>query len=129
MPKNEYEKENGDTKLKTCPFCGGEAEMQIRLAIPKPSHTLPARAWVSCKCCGAAIVINEKEIKEAVAERIEKAWNHRAGSEGKNLVSIEDVLTLINDTGGCDAAEEYTRGWDAACDELHKRIAEMLPIV
>lgn len=117
MEKNESGKEYENMKIKACPFCGGEAEIQIRLSN------------ICCKHCGATLTINEQEIKKAVAKELGEVWNRRVRDEGRDLVSIEDVLALINDTGGCDATEEYTRGWDAALDELYVRISEMLPIM
>ena len=37
---------------------------------------------------------------------------------------VEAVLELIKEMGGCDAGDEYARGWDAACDAFYKTIME-----
>ncbi|RHP14920.1 hypothetical protein DWZ76_06990, partial [Clostridium sp. AF35-15] len=34
------------------------------------------------------------------------------------------VLELIKEMGGCDAGDEFARGWDAACDAFYKTIME-----
>lgn len=35
------------------------------------------------------------------------------------------VLELIEEMGGCDAGDEYARGWDAACDAFYREVQQM----
>lgn len=39
-----------------------------------------------------------------------------------DLVSREAVKTMLNDIGGCDAKEEWAKGWDSAIDESIRRL-------
>ena len=43
------------------------------------------------------------------------------------MLPVERVLELVHQTGGCDAKDEYSRGWDEACNELYRQVAGMLP--
>lgn len=35
------------------------------------------------------------------------------------------VLELIKEMGGCDAGDEFARGWDAACDAFYREVQQM----
>ena len=35
------------------------------------------------------------------------------------------VLELIKEMGGCDAGDEYARGWDAACDAIYREVQQI----
>lgn len=35
------------------------------------------------------------------------------------------VLELIKEMGGCDAVDEFARGWDAACDAFYREVQQM----
>lgn len=35
------------------------------------------------------------------------------------------VLELIEEMGGCDAGDEFARGWDAACDAFYREVQQM----
>lgn len=41
------------------------------------------------------------------------------------MVSKQDVLNIIHSEGGCDAKDEYTRGWDEACNSLYNLVRDM----
>ena len=56
--------------LKTCPFCGGEAEVMNGCACYEPDDY-----WIRCKKCEAETRIYDSEA-EAIA-----AWNRRANDE------------------------------------------------
>ena len=57
-------KEQSNT-LKTCPFCGGEAELQ-------PEGLTPCGYWVKCLKCGIEQSNPYEMADEAIA-----AWNRR----------------------------------------------------
>lgn len=40
-------------------------------------------------------------------------------------VPVSAVLEMINEMGGCDAGDEYARGWDAACDAFYREVQQM----
>ena len=42
-----------------------------------------------------------------------------------DTISRAAVLELIQATGGCDAQDQYGKGWDAACDALYESIKRM----
>lgn len=62
-----------EIKLKSCPFCGGEA----RVMPPKGFVSYVAHYWVSCKNCHVQtdFVTSRKEAMEA--------WNRRAGEQNE----------------------------------------------
>ena len=35
------------------------------------------------------------------------------------------VVELIKEMGGCDAGDEYARGWDAACDAIYREVQQI----
>lgn len=41
-------------------------------------------------------------------------------------ISKKDVLEIIKETGGCDASDDFSKGFDTACDEIAKRVSERL---
>jgi Lar family restriction alleviation protein len=60
-------------ELKKCPFCGGEAEMNVNVGIY--GYT-PDIYCAICKCCGAKIEMvsdNYNDLSTAVID----AWNRR----------------------------------------------------
>lgn len=62
-------------KLKPCPFCGGEAELEIKQHVPKGYDYIPRCANPSC-----AGRLTKKWIN---AEEAIKAWNRRT-SDARN---------------------------------------------
>lgn len=40
----------------------------------------------------------------------------------EDSISRTAVLELIKELGGCDAVDEFARGWDAACEALMERL-------
>lgn len=59
----------GESKLKPCPFCGGNTKMI--------DTALKIIFWVRCTECGASISAYGN------IEDAERAWNNRAGKEGE----------------------------------------------
>jgi Lar family restriction alleviation protein len=55
-----------DNELKSCPFCGGEAEIHNLVKID-----INDRCWIECKECGISTKIYDGE-QEAI-----EAWNRR----------------------------------------------------
>ncbi len=45
----------------------------------------------------------------------------------EELVSKNNVLQLIRETGGCDAKEPWAKGFDSACDTLYNAVRSMKP--
>ena len=43
-----------------------------------------------------------------------------------DLIRKADVLKLIHNAGGCDATDEYSKGWDELANHLHSEV-EALP--
>lgn len=41
-------------------------------------------------------------------------------------ISKKAVLEIIKETGGCDASDDFSKGFDAACDVIAKKISERL---
>ena len=48
----------------------------------------------------------------------------RMKTDVEDSISRTAVLELIKELGGCDAGDEFARGWDAACDMFYKTITE-----
>lgn len=71
-------KESDDTKLKSCPFCGGEKVqflLEIDLGI-RTSHGINGE-FIRCLCCGAMIgKYANMDVVEAQNKAI-AAWNRR----------------------------------------------------
>lgn len=44
----------------------------------------------------------------------------------EDSISRTAVLELIKELGGCDAGDEFARGWDAACDAIYREVQEEL---
>lgn len=44
---------------------------------------------------------------------------------GKEYVLKNDVLRLIHETGGCDAGDQWGKGFDASCDTLYSAVLSM----
>lgn len=38
--------------------------------------------------------------------------------------TARDCLKILHSIGGCDATEEWSKGWDAAIDEAYKEISD-----
>lgn len=41
--------------------------------------------------------------------------------DAEDSIPKEAVLELIKEMGGCDAVDEFARGWDAACEALMEK--------
>ena len=41
-------------------------------------------------------------------------------------ISKKDVLEIIKETGGCDSSDNFSKGWDMACDTITKKVSERL---
>ncbi len=62
-----------EIKLKTCPFCGGEAKFQTAYK--------QDRIWVCCSKCKAVSNQFESNLYSSAAEDAAKAWNRRTKDE------------------------------------------------
>lgn len=38
-------------------------------------------------------------------------------------ISKKDILEIIKEIGGCDASDEFLKGFDAACDVIAEKVA------
>lgn len=38
--------------------------------------------------------------------------------------TAREILKILHGIGGCDATEEWSKGWDAAIDEAYKEISD-----
>lgn len=41
-------------------------------------------------------------------------------------ISKKDVMEIIKETGGCDASDDFSKGFDTACDTIAKKVLERL---
>lgn len=46
----------------------------------------------------------------------------------KEYVLKNDVLKLIHEAGGCDAEDQWGKGFDASCDNLYSAVLSMEPV-
>ena len=42
------------------------------------------------------------------------------------MINIEDIVKILLDLGGCDAKEEYAKGWDDAIDAVEYEIVKLM---
>lgn len=42
-----------------------------------------------------------------------------------DAISRAAVLELIKELGGCDAQDDKSKGWDAACDALYEAVEKI----
>lgn len=38
----------------------------------------------------------------------------------------EEILEEVKEMGGCDASDEFSKGWDMVCDAIAKKVSERL---
>lgn len=38
----------------------------------------------------------------------------------------EEILEEVKEMGGCDASDDFSKGWDMACDAIAKKVSERL---
>lgn len=76
------------TKLKPCPFCGGEPSTSFGSV---PLSFSGYYYSISCKKCGVklkreidAFTIGEKEAKKQLKKQVEILWNRRNGGNNDN---------------------------------------------
>lgn len=43
----------------------------------------------------------------------------------RETIKIQTVLEIIHNIGGCDASDDYSKGWDDACNEIYDRVREL----
>lgn len=41
-------------------------------------------------------------------------------------ISKKDFLEIIKETGGCDASDDFSKGFDTACDTIAQKVLERL---
>lgn len=62
------------------------------------------------------------------AKRIEEleAENNTLSKTAKRIekATARECLKILHGIGGCDATEEWSKGWDAAIDEAYKEISD-----
>lgn len=44
-------------------------------------------------------------------------------------VAIQEVLKIIHNIGGCDASDEYSKGWDDACNTIYGEVEKLRDVV
>ena len=59
---------------------------------------------------------------ESIAEAFYKAGYRKAEEVRKE--TARECLKILHNIGGCDATEDYSRGWDNAINEAYKEIAD-----
>lgn len=91
-------------KLKPCPFCGGEAQINERYRSGTPNRKM---YWVSCKACGISQQHDNTSGYRYRSKAIEK-WNRRKPMEEiitkleshfmaeENIISMGVYLDVIN---------------------------------
>ena len=79
------------TELKPCPFCGGQAEMNVRGG--NYGYT-PDIYYVRCKRCGAKIEIISNNYKN-LSKSVINAWNKRVNLE--TYTQNTDIVGMISE--------------------------------
>ena len=92
------------SKLRECPFCGGEAEF-------KRKGTARASNQVGCTCCGA-------DLEDGATFNHESAWNDRPRE--KALEKENEILVAYN-----KELEELNSGIGEELIRLKKEIEDM----
>lgn len=130
------------TKLKPCPFCGGEATMWddgIYMPVIDPDTGAvvdcrdeePEGCVIECKNCPAQIVENKKtgESEAELEQRAIKAWNRRDGEYIMRLIDADaakaELLRMVGDIHGWGEFFDGIRsGYQSAADRL-----DTMPVV
>lgn len=118
------------TKLKPCPFCGGEATMWddgIYMPVIDPDTGAvvdcrdeePEGCVIECKNCPAQIVENKKtgESEAELKQRAIKAWNRRDGEQ-----IMKTVIATVIETNEYEIKLDVEN--DATEDEIKDVIEE-----
>lgn len=45
------------------------------------------------------------------------------------MIEKDKVLEVIHSLGGCDASDEYTKGWDDAISAVYDEVAKLIDVV
>lgn len=93
MQKNESA--NKSKQLLNCPFCGGEATMT--------HYNNKFAKWYQVVCMNCHLSQTSTYLSEEVAIT---AWNTRK--------PMERIVERLEKDGGCDAQDEWSKGWDEA---------------
>lgn len=72
-------------KLKSCPFCGGEAEVR------KNEFGSSGYAFIACKRCGASTKFFDKSLDYSAVYEAIKSWNMRVSDELEHKVECIDM--------------------------------------
>lgn len=59
---------------------------------------------------------------ESIAEAFYKAGYRKAEEVRKE--TARECLKILHNIGGCDATDDYSRGWDNAINEAYKEISD-----
>lgn len=73
-------KKLSEIKLKTCPFCGGEAKFRT-------TNSFTPSIWVYCSKCNAKSNAFDNSLYYCAAEKAAENWNSRL--EGNNVIPID----------------------------------------
>lgn len=65
------------SELKPCPFCGGEAELNVKHG--SYGYT-PDIYYVKCKCCGQKVEVVSERYKN-LSDIVVGTWNRRASDD------------------------------------------------
>lgn len=64
-----------ENKLKPCPFCGGEASVEVGEEVHSFESMYPYKLFMAeCRICGASTMLFETE------EKARDAWNERTNN-------------------------------------------------
>ena len=104
--------------LKPCPFCGGEAELDMAWG---PTFQIPSYV-VRCCVCGAS---GATSLDKPGAE---ENWNCRstAGALSRLLSAAREIRDIEREGGGSmDRVDEYRERWEAAIPVLCEALEEV----
>lgn len=80
------------------------------------------RLWASF--CEDMAAQYRRGVEEGERHSTERA---NAAMKASRLVRIDDVLYALHSIGGCDADEEWSKGYDAAIDDAYSCVEDMEP--
>ena len=66
------------TRLKPCPFCGGEAELDSNISFREfVSGEISRAVSVYCRSCSAEITVCVPDVPDITPEQVADMWNSR----------------------------------------------------
>ena len=117
-----------DTTPKACPFCGGEANTEIRHS---RIDGVKDRHFPSCLNGDCPAFIVEPYVTYSTKREALTAWNTRANADARLVEALEEARTALSITrtnvmteiGRC--SDESRSPWAGVPEQLAKRIAKI----